>query len=165
MDNSERTRSLVRYVRRPRNTQTKFVFEVIEMDKFVGFYKRCFTKHNLSELWHKLIYLSVDGTSMNIGVWSHRKNPGRTWLGIVPMGFQLSLGIGTEWCTERFTSPVDESLMHFIIYIKNHPKICTIWSNCTKQSRAILKFMWKVPSLWKQQGLVGLTTVFKLWVT
>ena len=73
------------------------------MDKFdrtthgmLAAIKSCFTKHNLSELWHELIYLSVDGTSMNIGVWSHRKDPGKTWLGIVPMGFQLSLGIGTE---------------------------------------------------------------------
>ena len=76
---------------------------MIETDKFdrtthgmLAAIKRRFTKHNLSELWHKLIYLSVDGASMNIVVWSHRKNPGRTCFGIVPMGFQLSIGIGTE---------------------------------------------------------------------
>ena len=52
------------------------------MDKFdrtthgmLAAIKSCFTKHNLSELWHELIYLSVDGFSMNIGVWSHRKIP------------------------------------------------------------------------------------------
>ena len=42
------------------------------MDKFdrtthgmLAAIKRCFTKHNLSELWDKLIYLSADGTSAN----------------------------------------------------------------------------------------------------
>ena len=59
--------------------------------------KGCFTKHNLSEIWEKVIYISVDGAPGNSGKDSGLiANPGRAWLGILCIVFQSSLEIGTK---------------------------------------------------------------------
>ena len=54
--------------------QTNQIVLTLKMNKFVqtapkmlAAIKGCFTKHNVSELWDKLIYLSADGASGNSG--------------------------------------------------------------------------------------------------
>ena len=108
-------------------------FEVIEMDKFdqtapkiLAAIKGSFTKHNLSEFLDKLIYFSADGISGNSKKdWSHRTNPGRTWLGIVRMVFQSSAGIGTAGCTEKFYKRGGRIVDALVLsLINNHSKKC-----------------------------------------
>ena len=119
----------------PETQKPKFsYFEVIEMDKFdqtalkiLAAIKGSFTKHNLSEFLDKLIYFSADGVSGNSKKdWSHRTNPGITWLGIVRMVFQSLLGIGTEGALSDFTSPADKLFMHLcylLCYQKSSKKL------------------------------------------
>ena len=108
-------------------------FEVIEMDKFdqtapgmLAAIKACFTRHNLSELWDKLIYLSADGASVNSG-----KDSGliaqiqaeHIWVLFV-WCFSHRLELALKDALSDFTSPVDESLMHlYYLYQKFSKKL------------------------------------------
>ena len=123
----------VMYVDPDTHQPTLSYFEVMEMDEFdqsaVGMLraiKSCFERHNLSELWEKLIYLSADGASVNSG-----KDSGliaqiqaeHEWVLFV-WCFSHRLELALKDALKKFTDPVDESLMHlYYLYHKSSKKL------------------------------------------
>ena len=107
-------------------------FKVIEMDKvdqtapgMLAAIKGCFTKHNLSELWDKLIYLSADGASVNSGKDSDliaQIQVEHGWVLFV-WCFRYRLELALKDALSDLTSPADEPFMHsYYLYQKSSKK-------------------------------------------
>ena len=123
----------VMYVDPDTHKPTLSYFEVMEMDDFdqtaVGMLdaiKSSFKRHNLSEVWNKLIYLSADGASVNSGKESGliaQIRAEHEWVLFV-WCFSHRLELALKDALKDFTNPVDESLMHlYYLYHKSSKKL------------------------------------------
>ena len=85
-----------------------------------------FKRHNLSEVWNKLIYLSADGASVNSGKESGliaQIRAEHEWVLFV-WCFSHRLELALKDALKDFTDPVDESLMHlYYLYHKSSKKL------------------------------------------
>ena len=86
----------------------------------------CFTKHNLSQLWDRLIYLSADVTPVNSGkdfglITKIQAEHG--WVLFV-WGFSYRFELALNDALSDFASPVDKSSMHlYYLYQKSSKKL------------------------------------------